>query len=121
MFILETLCKDLDFKLNPCRLENNQQKIFYVRGFFDAEGGVPHTSDRFYIQLVQKNLEKIEQIKFVLNELNIESGKIHNPSRRVDPNYWRIFILAKDHKKFASIINSFHPVKAEIFRNRMKI
>ena len=121
VFVLETLCRDLDFKFNPSRLKSYSEKIFYVRGFFDAEGGVPHTKDRFYIQLVQKNLEKIKQLKSILKDLNIESGKIHNPSKRVDPDYWRIFISAKHHQKFVKIINSWHPVKSKIFCERMKI
>ncbi len=121
VYVLETLCKDLSFKFNPVQLNNYNEKLFYVRGFFDAEGGIPHTKDRFYIQLVQKNLEKIKQIKSLLDDLGIESGKIHNPSKRVDPDYWRIFIAAKHHKKFANFVNSYHPVKAQIFCERMKI
>jgi hypothetical protein len=33
------------------------EKSAFVRGYFDAEGGIPqNTADRFYIQLVQKDL-----------------------------------------------------------------
>jgi intein-encoded DNA endonuclease-like protein len=121
IYALETLCKDLDFKFNLNRLSSKNEKLFYVRGFFDAEGGVPHTKDRFYIQLVQKNLNKIKQLKSVLKNLEIESGKIHNPSKRVDPDYWRIFISTKHHERFAKIISSSHPTKLKILCNRMKI
>lgn len=121
VYVLETLCKDLDFKFNPAILKTRREKVFYVRGFFDAEGGIPHQSGRFYIQLVQKNLKKIKQLKYLLNTLGIESGKIHNPSKHVDPDYWRIFIHVRDHKKFAKTVNSNHPLKIKIFRKRMKI
>ncbi len=76
---------------------------------------------RFYIQLVQKDYLKIELLKKFLADLRIESGKIHNPSKQVDPDYWRIFIATHSHKKFASIINSYHPIKKKIFRQRMMI
>jgi len=118
--VLETLCRNLDFSFNPLNL-TNREKVAYVKGFFDAEGGIPHKAGRFYIQLVQKDLRKIETLKSLLVNLGIESGKIHNPSKRVDPDYWRIFISSRGYKKFAEIINSYHPLKAEIFRQRMKI
>ena len=119
--MLETLCKNLDFAFNASKLENSLEKAFYVKGFFDAEGGIPCTKDRFYIQLVQKNFGKIEKMKSLLSDLGIESGKIHNPSKKVDPDYWRIFISSKYHKRFAQIVNSDHPVKSKIFYERMKI
>ncbi|MBU2539836.1 hypothetical protein KJ786_01600 [Patescibacteria group bacterium] len=121
MYVLETLCKDLDFKFNPINLDNYYEKLFYVKGFFDAEGGVPHTKDRFYIQLVQKDLSKIKQLKLLLKSLKIETGKIHNPSKKVDPDYWRIFVSTKHHERFAKIVNSYHPVKSKIFCERMMI
>jgi len=121
LYILETVCKDLDFSFNPEVLSTKGEKIAYIRGFFDAEGGIPHNNGEFYIQLVQKNLKKMETIKNILKELGINCGKIHNPSVRVDPDYWRLFISRKSHKDFASIIGSWHPVKKEIFSQRMMI
>jgi intein-encoded DNA endonuclease-like protein len=121
VYVLETTCRELDFNFNPLTLKSQREKIMYVRGFFDAEGGIPHTDGAFYIQLVQKNHAKIEAIKQLLEDLGIESGKIHNPSYRVDPDYWRIFIRRSDHILFAKQIGSWHPVKQEIFRKRMMI
>ena len=121
IYVLETLCKDLDFRFNPLKLETDEEKSSYIRGFFDAEGGIPHKKGRFYIQLVQKDLRKIKNLKNILYSLGIECGKIHNPSKRVDPDYWRLFILAKYHRRFAEIINSYHPVKNKIFCEWMKI
>lgn len=121
VYVLETLCADLDFAFNPCCLNTIKEKISYVRGFFDAEGGIPLNDGRFYIQLVQKNFEKMAYLKNFLESINIGCGKIHNPSRKVDPDYWRIFIRAKDHQKFVKTVSSYHPAKMEIFRARMKI
>lgn len=121
VYVLETVCPNLCFNFDPLNLSTDQEKIAYLRGFFDAEGGVPRNGKRFYIQLVQKDHAKIKALKQILHELNIFTGKIHNPSHRVDPDYWRIFISARSHKRFAEIIGSLHPIKAEIFRNRMMI
>jgi len=121
LYVLETLCSGLDFKFNPLSLVSQRDQAAYIKGFFDAEGGVPRTMDRFYIQLAQKNYDKIAAIKKILEHLGISSGKIHNPSRQADPDYWRIFISTKSWKLFAEIIGSLHPIKVKIFRTRMKI
>ncbi len=121
VYVLETLANFLDFNFNPLRLKSKKEKAAYVRGFFDAEGGIPKNGKRFYIQLVQSDRLKIEKIKTILNQLGIKTGKIHNPSKKVDPNYWRTYVLADSHKDFAKIINSWHPRKADIFRKRMMI
>ena len=120
-YVLETVCKNLHFSFDPITLKTKGEKIACIRGFFDAEGGIPRTRDEFYIQLVQKNLGKMETLKNILAELGIESGKIHNPSHRVDPDYWRFFVSRKSHKAFAKIIGSWHPIKSEIFSQRMRI
>jgi intein/homing endonuclease len=121
LYALETVSKELNFKFNPLRLQTKPERIMYMRGFFDAEGGIPRNGKRFYIQLAQKDYTKMNAVKNILREIGIESGKIHNPSKRVDPNYWRIFIPAKYHRLFAKTIGSWHPVKSRIFSERMKI
>ena len=121
VYVLETLAKFLDFEFNPLNLKSRQEKIGYIRGFFDAEGGIPKNGKRFYIQLVQSNKKKLQQIKKVLKNLEIETGKIHNPSYRVDPKYWRMYVPANYQKKFAKVINSWHPKKTKVFRERMMI
>lgn len=121
VYVLETLAKFLDFKFNPLKLKTRAEKIHYIRGFFDAEGGIPKNNKRFYIQLVQSDKQKLQKIKKILEELKIKTGKIHNPSIRVDPEYWRMYVLAKSRKRFAKIISSCHPRKIKIFRKRMMI
>ena len=121
VYVLETLASFLDFKCNPLKFETVGERISYVRGFFDAEGGIPKNNGRFYIQLVQKDKPKLKKLKRILREVRIETGKIHNPSKRVDPEYWRMFVLAQSHTQFAKIVGSCHPEKIKIFRKRMKI
>jgi len=50
VYVLETLADFLDFKFDPLTLKGIQEKASYLRGFFDAEGGIPRDSKaRFYI------------------------------------------------------------------------
>ncbi len=123
MHVLETCAAFLNFRFNPRTLKTNKEKSAYVRGFFDAEGGIPQNiKSRFYIQLVQNNKTKLQHLKQILKSLGVETGIIHNPSKNVDPDYWRMFVLAGSLKEFIRKINSWHPRKQEILRERwMKI
>jgi len=122
VYVLETLADFLDFNFNPLKLETDDEKIGYVKGFFDAEGGIPKDEKaRFYIQLVQNDREKLVKIKEILNGLKIETGKIHNPSYSVDPDYWRMYIPAKSQQAFLTKIGSLHPRKIKTLKRRMVI
>ncbi len=122
VYVLETLASFLDFKFDPLELNNAKEKIYYVRGFFDAEGGIPRNNKvRFYIQLTQNNKEKLEKLKKILNSLGIKTGKIHNPSQSVDPDYWRMYVLANSQEVFIRKIGSWHPRKIRALRKRVKI
>lgn len=106
--------------LKGINLISRSEKLDFIRGFFDAEGGIARDSKvRFYIYFCQKDKVVLEEIKKDLRSFGIESGVVHNPSRRVDPNYWRFFIRAKSYKKFAEKVSSAHPEKLLILR--MKI
>jgi|SRR3989344_927337 len=106
--------------LRSFKIKTRKDKLDFIRGFFDAEGGIAkHSQVRFYLYFCQKNRTALLKIKKYLTELGIESGVIHNPSKKVDPDYWRFFIRAKSYKDFATIIGSNHPEKLSILR--MKI
>ncbi len=97
-----------------------EDKIDYLRGYFDAEGGIPRSPKvRYYIYYAQKNLKDLEQVKIYLEELKISCGIIHNPSKRIDPNYWRFFIRKESYQEFAKLVGSWHPIKSQFLR--MKI
>lgn len=121
VYALETTASVLKSKFNP--LESSEKaKISYVRGYFDAEGGIPRSLDQwFYIQISQKNKKELQVIKKILEENGIKCGKIHIPSVKIDPDYYRFFVSRQSHKEFAKVIGSWHPRKRKIFQLRMKI
>lgn len=122
VFILETQANFLDLRFDPRGLKSRAEKIAYVRGFFDAEGGTPRNPQaRFYVQLVQNDYQKLEKIKEVLRQLGIVVGRIHNPSISVDPDYWRMFVRTESLIDFVGIVGSWHPRKVRDLRVRMKI
>ncbi|MBU4142947.1 LAGLIDADG family homing endonuclease [Patescibacteria group bacterium] len=121
VYVLETLAPFLDFNFNPLKLASKIEKINYLKGFFDAEGGIPKNDKKFYIQLVQSDKEKLRKIKKILKDLKIETGNIRNPSKKVDPEYWRMYVLKTSHKKFVKLIGSLHHRKIKVFRKRMMI
>lgn len=112
----------LNFNFDPLSLKSNQEKISYIRRFFDVEEGIPRNKyARFYIQLTQNDKEKLKKLKKILSDLGIKTGKIHNPSQSVDPDYWRMYILADSQKKFLTKIGTWHPRKIKALKKRMMI
>jgi hypothetical protein len=110
-----------------CRLEPDQgvdgpsEEIAFVRGYFDAEGGIPRGStSRFYIQLVQKDRLDLEMVRAFLEGAGIRCGRIHNPSVRVDPNYWRFYVLSESHEDFIRRVGSWHPRKRQLLEARLE-
>ncbi len=41
VYVLETLAKFLDTQFNPLNLKTSEEKAAYLKGFFDADGGIP--------------------------------------------------------------------------------
>lgn len=103
--------------LHNVKIETDQEKLDYVRGYFDAEGGIAKSSNvRFYIYFAQKNFADLNKIKTILEEFNIHTGVIHNPSRKIDPQYWRFFVKANSYESFIKTIGSSHPDKYKYFK-----
>ena len=106
--------------LKDYEVSSKEEKRDYIRGYFDAEGGVSRSAKvRYYIYFAQKNLEDLMKVKSFSEEFGIKCGRIHNPSKKVDPNYWRFFIGIDSYEKFAELIGSWHPIKSQYLR--MKI
>lgn len=106
--------------LADAKVQTPQEKADYIQGYFDAEGSIPRTPKaRFYIYFAQKDRASLEGVRSCLEELGIRCGRIHNPSKRADPNYWRFYVLSQSHIDFARNIGSRHPVKSRLLR--MKI
>lgn len=103
--------------LKNIKINSSKNKIDYIRGYFDAEGGIAHNSNvRFYIYFAQKNIKDLRELKNYLLKLRIACGKTHNPSKKVDPNYWRFYISKKSYKDFSRIIGSDYPIKSNLLR-----
>lgn len=101
--------------LTKTQIKTSQNKLDYIRGYFDAEGGIAkNTSVRFYLYFCQKNKSDILRVKNYLEEFGISCGKVHNPSKKIDPNYWRFFISSKSYKDFAIKIGSSFPDKQKL-------
>jgi hypothetical protein len=91
----------------------------FVRGYFDAEGGVPTDSHaRFYIQFVQKNRTDLIHVRGLVTWLGVRCGRVHNPSARHDPDYWRFYVRSVSHEQFVRTVGSWHPRKRTLLDER---
>jgi hypothetical protein len=122
VYALETTAAFLDLRFNPLSLSSTKERMAYVRGYFDAEGGIPHSKKApFYIQLCQKNYAELTKVRAILEKMSIRCGVIHNPSSTVDPQYWRFFVRTQSHGAFIRKISSWHPRKQQLLCRRMMI
>ena len=122
VWVLETTAEFLSLEFDPSGLVGSPHGLDYVRGYFDTDGGMPRdVKARLYIQLCQKNWASLKAVVTILESWDIRCGRIHNPSARVDPDYWRVFIRSESHKPFMRLVGSWHPVKRQQIHHRMKI
>jgi hypothetical protein len=116
VWVVET-CGRID--LNPPRDADEYLLTAWARGYFDADGGIPlNEGARFYIQLCQKNRNDLNRLRQSLVRFGIRCGRLHNPSERVDPHYWRFYVSTDSHVRFAELIGSWHPRKRRLLRAR---
>jgi hypothetical protein len=103
----------------PARWQANDDDAAFIRGYFDAEGGIPRpVSARFYPQLAQKNREDLVDLRERMQGLGLMCGRIHVPSATVDPNYWRFYVAAASHHCFYESVGSWHPRKRTLLEAR---
>lgn len=106
-------------RLEPTQPVSKAEKIAFVRGYFDSEGGIPHDpQDRFYIQIAQKDRADLDAVRTILLSQGIGCGRVHNPSSEVDPGYWRFYVLARSWDSFIRQVGSWHPRKRGLFEAR---
>jgi hypothetical protein len=121
-WVLETTAKFLSTDFDGHDLVGQQEGLDYVRGYFDADGGMPRDPrSRLYVQYCQKNRQSLEIVKEILASWGIECGRIHNPSVRIDPDYWRFFVRANSLGRFFELVSSWHPRKRAQVEARTKI
>jgi hypothetical protein len=119
VYILE-FSKSKLLGLGDHSFKSPEDKIDYVRGYFDAEGGIAKSAKvRFYIYFAQKNLKDLERVRNFLTQLGIGCGRVHNPSRLIDPKYFRFYVSTACHRKFAKVVGSLHPEKAHILGKKI--
>lgn len=92
----------------------------YIKGFFDAEGGVPHIEKRriepknIRIHFTQSNKKCLEEIKQMIEFFGIKTGRVCGPYYKKgysDPIHrLKIHGISKV-AKFNKIIGSMHPEK----------
>jgi hypothetical protein len=121
-WVLETTAPFLTTAFDASRIVEEPEALDYSRGYFDAEGGMPRDhSARLYFQFSQKDHCNLSNVRRILEYNRIECGRIHNPSLRVDPEYWRFYVRANSYDRFMRIVGSWHPRKCQQIRTRMKI
>jgi hypothetical protein len=117
VWVIESSCKLEKGPTGP----TDEEGAAFARGYFDAEGGVPRDPGaRFYIQFVQKDRQDLEEVRRCLARLGIRCGRIHNPSVRVDPEYWRFYVLTESHEDFIHRVASWHPRKRLLLETRLE-
>jgi hypothetical protein len=121
-FWIETSAPFLSMNFDASRLIGALEGIHYVRGYFDAEGGLPKRQDvRLYCQFVQKDRRSLANVRHILESWDLRCGRIHNPSRLVDPDYWRFYVRSGSHRRFVSIVGSWHPRKSRLLAARFPV
>lgn len=122
LYVLETKARFLALYRSPGSFQTKAEKCSYIRGYFDAEGGIPSCPQaRFYVQFVQKNQSELLELKQILAGLGIETGKLHVPSQQIDPDYFRFYVSSRSHQAYIRTIGSWHPRKQPLLLDRMKI
>lgn len=100
----------------------NGSSLSFVRGFFDADGGMPkNSSSRLYFQFTQKSYEDIYLLKTIMEGHKINCGIPHVPSVKTNPGYWRIFVSAQSFDDFMLNVGSWHPSKRILIKTRMNM
>ncbi len=90
-------------------------KKAYIRGFWDAEGGLPITTKQCYISFDQNNKTALDFVRKTL----IEFG--YHPTNLTFTSYcWQFRITRKNElKRFFFDIGTWHPDKDERFRKML--
>ena len=93
--------------LDKVSIRSNKDQIDYIRGYFDTDGGISRLkSVRYYLYFAQKDRKDLTTVRKFLEELGIQCGIIHNPSKNMDANYFRFYIRANSYNRFAQLIGS---------------
>ncbi len=116
IFVLET-----SWRSTPTVFQLRGEIAAFCRGYFDADGGMPRSaSARLYFQFSQKDRHDLRVLRDYLEGLDIDCGRLHIPSVRTDPDYWRFFVRARSHPRFMNEIGAWHPRKLAAIHERLR-
>ncbi|MBI4176749.1 MAG: LAGLIDADG family homing endonuclease [Candidatus Aenigmarchaeota archaeon] len=99
-------------------------KINYIKGFFDAEGGVSRIDKKDFspkdirIYICQSNKQSLDELKNMIREFGIETGNVCEPYFKKGfgkPTYGLIIHGINNVNSFSEIIGSLHPEKLKRF------
>jgi intein-encoded DNA endonuclease-like protein len=91
-------------------------KLDYVRGFWDAEGGLPQTTKQTYISFDQKNRCALEFIRNILS-----TAGFHPTNITLTGQCWQFRITRKNElARYFREIGTSHPEKHGRFRKMLK-
>jgi hypothetical protein len=120
-WVVETTAPFLSLRYEAGTLIGSRTGLDYVRGYFDAEGGMPRNpSDRLYLQIGQKDRNSLEVVIAILESHGIACW-VHNPSRRVDPDSCRVNVRAGSQQRYMQDVGSWHPRKRQQMETRLEL
>lgn len=93
--------------------ESDKAKKFYIAGYWDTEGScsdIPRALKKPFINFTQKDQKSLINLKEMLNEFGIKSGKVRISDKK--KMVWRLWIEnINGINKFCKEIGSLHPEK----------
>lgn len=98
--------------------ETFEEKLNYIKAFWDADGGCPKNPTRtkkIYIKFTQKDKRSLDELKtFLEADFGIKCGRVRISEIKSTGNIWRFTITNKDGiQKFCNKIGSLHPEKKQ--------
>ena len=97
-------------------------QLSFIRGFFDAEGGVGETKKNPWLEIGQASKEKpCEILIWIKDKLEKRGIILSEPKRTKNQEYFRIRTAKRESiKRFFEIISTYHPEKVIKFKKIIK-
>ena len=97
--------------------KTSEEEKFYIMGFWDADGGCPKepsNEKKIYIKFTQKDKESLNQLKEMIERLEIKCGNVRISELGRNGKIWRFSITNLNGiLNFSEKINSLHPEKRQ--------
>lgn len=99
------------------KISNNSMQLSFIKGFFDAEGGIGETKKNPWLDIGQASNEKpCEILSWIRDKLKNKEIILSEPKRTKNQEFFRIRTSKRETiKKFFDIISSNHPEKITRF------